>query len=357
MSDISAPAPSAAPTPSSEASSSEPLNQHSSEATSSEEKITKEPPVIDRSSGKSEDSKESKSDDDKKEKNSEGSKKEGSDELTKEEKKEIAKRKYKLKVNDKEIEREFTDEEIARRLQMQEAADEKFQRAAKMAKQAEQLIEVLKTDPLRVLTHPDIGVDMKQLAEEYLTEDVRRSMMSEEERELEELRKFKAEIERKRQEEEETQTKTAEQQRLEQLRAETARKYSDGIAQALSDSGLPRDPFVVKHVASTMAAALKKGYEMDAATAVDIVKEKFQNDINSLASTMDVESLLKFMGPDLAKKIRKYDIDRLKKQQADSSPSAIAEKTDPFKKPEPKREQSKMRWDEFIEQRKKEFGV
>lgn len=347
-------APTSAPAEGSAPASTESVNtEPKSTESSSESPVKNDPPTSTTDKGAPESAK--KEDEEKKE-SSEKKDKEGEPtEAEKEKKREEARRRYKMKVNGQEVEREYTDEEIQRRLQLQEAADEKFQKASKMVKQAEQFLAALKNDPIKVLSHPELGIDIKQLAEEYLTEDVRKSMMSEEERELEELRQYKQQQEELRQQQEEQRTKTEEEKRLEHARQEQAKRYSEGIAGALQESGLPRDPFIVKQVAATMASAIKKGYEIDPITAVDIVKEKFQNDIMSLSSTMDVESFLNFIGPDLARKIRRHDIAQLKKKQSENTPAAVAEKTDPLKKPEGRPEADKVRWSDFMEKKRKEF--
>lgn len=69
------------------------------------------------------------------------------------------KKKYEFKSNNKMRSVEFDindDEEVKKYLSKAFAADEKFEEAAMTRKQAEQLIDMLRTDPLSILRHPDL---------------------------------------------------------------------------------------------------------------------------------------------------------------------------------------------------------
>ena len=78
------------------------------------------------------------------------------------------KKKYQLKVNNKvrDIELDLgNDEEVQKYLQKAMGADERFQEAAQVRKQMDQLIHELKTNPMAILKHKALGLDIKKMAE------------------------------------------------------------------------------------------------------------------------------------------------------------------------------------------------
>jgi hypothetical protein len=55
-----------------------------------------------------------------------------------------------------------------------------------------------------------------------------------------------------------------------------------------------------------------KGVNLRAKDVVDLVKQDYINEQKSLYSNLDGDTLLQLLGPDIANKIRKYDIGRVK---------------------------------------------
>jgi hypothetical protein len=246
-------------------------------------------------------------------------------EAKKEEKKEAERRKYKLNVNGRESEREFTDEEIQRRLQTWEAIDEKSKKASEIESQMKNFVQALKSDPLAVLEKLGLGDKLDELSEKRLTTKVKNELMSPEERELAELREFRRQSEeRQKAQEEEGRTK-AEQAQFEEHRSRATKYYDEKITEVLNQSDLPRTPFTIKRIAEVLYSALSKGYELDINTAVDMVRDGYMSDIQSMFGDVPPEKMLKILGPELAKKIRQHDIAQLKARKSAIVPSTPAE--------------------------------
>jgi hypothetical protein len=257
-------------------------------------------------------------------------------------------RKLKGKVNGREV--EWTEAEAIRRAQLADAADEKFREASEMRKQAEQFFELLRTNPKQVLMHPELAkaINMRELAEEYLSTELQREMMDPKDRELEDLRKWKTEQEEARKAAEQEQMTKAQQEELRQHQQRAAREIDRQLTEVLQKADLPKDPEVVKRVAELMYQAGQKGYELDPQTAVDIVRERSQSYLQSLTSRMEGEALVKFLGEDLVKKLRKHDLARIKAQLEGSQPAAIAEQVQPQPAREVKQDQG-LRPDQWKE--------
>jgi hypothetical protein len=233
-----------------------------------------------------------------------------------------AARKLKLKVNGREMELE--EPEVIRRAQLASAADEKFREASEMRKQAEQFFNALLDDPKSVLMHPEIRdrINFRALAEEYLGAELQKEMMSPEQRELEELRAFKKKQDETAESAKREQLTKAQQEEMTRLQQRAAQEYDKKITEVLAQSSLPKTPYTVKRVAELLHGALTKGYDLDVQTAVDMVREGYMTDVQSLVGGLDGDHLVNALGPDILKRLRKYDLERIKAQLDKSAPAA-----------------------------------
>lgn len=193
-----------------------------------------------------------------------------------------------------------------------------------MRKEVESFVQQLKEKPLHILKQ--LGIDVRGASEEYLEEEVQLELMSPDERELFELRKWRQEQEQSREEAEMTAQEQAQQQQEQQARSQAQQFYDQKITEVLSQSNLPKTPYTVKRVATLLKTALTKGYELPIETAVEMVRGDFSNDVTAMAGALDGESLIKVLGPDIIKRLRKYDLDSIKARRAPKTPADIADK-------------------------------
>jgi hypothetical protein len=61
--------------------------------------------------------------------------------------------------------------------------------------------------------------------------------------------------------------------------------------------------------------AIDKGYELQAKDVTDLVHRDYVNDTKALYSGLDADTLIKILGDDVAGKIRKHDLAKLKNPQ------------------------------------------
>lgn len=235
-----------------------------------------------------------------------------SDEQSKEKAKTVpvtppAKRKVRVKVDGKES--EVDEDEIVRDYQKFRAADKKFQEAAKLRKDAEALIDLLKNDPVKALEHPSIGKNFKELAENYLIEQLKREQMTPEQRELMEARQKLEQFEKAQQE----QQKQFEEQKMAELANHYEQEYQKSIIDALQNSGLPKTNVTVRRMAYYMHRALEQGYEVSAKDVVSLVKKDYHREIQELLGAADGDILEGLLG-DVSKKLRKMDVHKAKTQ-------------------------------------------
>jgi hypothetical protein len=237
------------------------------------------------------------------------------------------KKAWKLAVNGKETELdisgiEFKDPALESKLKMLVqkglGADEKFERSSKVEKMMEQFVYLLKNDPVKALTHPMFGHDMRKLSEEYLVKQLELEQMDPRDRKVKEYE------ERMKQIEEERQLKEAEESRLknEKLREHYSKEYSNDILSTLKNSGLPQSPMTVKRMAHYMHQGLQQGVELKAADVIDIVRQDYMNDIKSLMGGLDEDNLLNLLGEDISTKVNNA---RMKKLKGVGNPVPVSE--------------------------------
>jgi hypothetical protein len=218
-------------------------------------------------------------------------------------------KKYSLKVNNKirDIELDLSnDAEIQKYLQKALAADEKFQEAANIKKGFAALIEQIKTNPLAILTHPDIGVDVKALATQVLAKEMEELEKSPEQKRIEEL-------ERKLREKEEYEKRLEEEKRqaeLARLEEEAIAELDMQITQALEKSELPKSPYVVKRIADTMYNAMRLGYtDVTVEQILPYVEEQITSELQALFDAAPDQTAKKL----IEKFVGKKNLDRVRK--------------------------------------------
>jgi hypothetical protein len=239
--------------------------------------------------------------------------------LTKKEKIEVKKKlkSLKLKVDGKEYNEDLPfeiDDDAAvidymtKQLQMSKMGQKRAKEKADLEHQVDQLINELRKNPRKVLSDPALGIDLKKFAASIIEEEIERSQKSPEQLEKEalqeELRALKEERER------ENQTnREKELTRLEQIEQE---RYDTSITKALSNSTLPKSPYVVKKMADYMILGLKNGVELTPEDVLPIVQEEIQNDIQQMFGVMPSDVVEAMIGKDHFKKIRQKNIEKAK---------------------------------------------
>lgn len=230
------------------------------------------------------------------------------EEMTKKELKE-----YKLKLNGKEKVVKFdpyNDEEVVRYLQKAEAADAKFREAAELRKSAEQFIEILRKDPRRVLSDPNIGIDVKEFAKQIINEEIEDMQKTPEQKEKEKLQREIEELKEKQKlEAEERQTKE-----FMRLQEEAEHKLDNDITQALEMGGLPKTARTVKTMAEMMMLALQNDIDLSPQDLVPLVKKQTLSEFKEMLSSSNDDVLEEFL---------KDHLPRLRKRQASKAKEAI----------------------------------
>lgn len=252
------------------------------------------------------------------------------------------KKKYQLKVNNKmkDIEIDWSnDDDVKKYLQKAEASDEKFQEAASLRKQVEQLVSELKKNPLAILRHPELGIDVKALAHQVMSEEIEDMKLSPQEKRIKELEDaLKGKEDREKQLEEEK--KTSEQARLEQQAAED---LDEQVTNALGKSNLPKSPYVLRRISDTMLAAMDMGFnDVKVDDIMPFVQEQINGEIQRLFDEAPEDTFEKVMEGIVGKKhLDKYRKTKISKSKAKPTSAAQIKDTGASAKTEKKAEEQK----------------
>ena len=217
-----------------------------------------------------------------------------------------AARKYKVKVDGADM--EVDEAELIRGYSHQKAANKILQEGKAARKQAEQFIAMMKDKGSLFDAIQKMGHDPRALAEEYLANLLQEELMDPRERELKQARaKLQAydELERKQKEE-------LQRQHHEQMKKKYADEYSQQFVKALQSTGLPPTKPMVAEMAKYISRSAKLGVEITADEAAKLVLEDVKAAQMRLIGDSDGETLLKLLGDDVANKIRKVDVARIK---------------------------------------------
>jgi hypothetical protein len=237
-------------------------------------------------------------------------------------------RKFKLKVNGKE--EEADEDEVVKWAQLGRSSTSKFQEAAQLRKEAEDIVSRFRKDPKQALK--DLGPEARKAAEEFLWEQIQEEQLSPEQKQQRETeRKLKAYEEKEKAHEEEK--KQAETEKLHQ---QYIQEYDQKIVKSLDVSGLPKTSGTVKKMANYMMQALNAGVDLDPSEAVEMVRQDYLADIKELLGNIDENRLLSILGDDVATKLRKADLARVKGSKPQSSPAQPQQASAP-KSEEPRR--------------------
>jgi len=232
---------------------------------------------------------------------------------------EKAAKKFKLKVDG--ITEEVDEETLIKMAQLSKASQERFNKAAEMKKEAAQFFKMLKDNPIEVLQHPNIGVDVKKFAEEYLIKEMEKAELSPEARRAYEAEQKVAQYEK---EKEET-AKQAEEAKQVELQEQWSAKYEEDIKDALEKTSIPKTIQSVKRMVMYMLDAIEHKVDLTPMQAAQQVRNDYMGDTKTMYSQLDGETLLQILGEDVATKIRKTDLARLEtKIKAKSQPDGEA---------------------------------
>lgn len=223
---------------------------------------------------------------------------------------ELAKR-ISMKINGQEQEFDLSNDDHIEKLkemaQKGEGADQKFQEAAKLRKQMEAFVSLMKDNPIEALKR--LGHDPDSLAERHMEERIKEMQKSPEQVEREKLQKELDDL-RKEREQIELEKQEAERRAAQES---YSRKLDTDISEALQNSALPRSPLVVKRIAEYLAAGLQKNPNISVKDVMPVVEKQIQQDVRDMFGKMSEDMIEQIIGKDFSNKLRKKNIAKMRK--------------------------------------------
>ena len=199
----------------------------------------------------------------------------------------------------------LTVEELKAAYQTRRASDENFRKSSAIEKQAEALLDRLKNDPISILENPELGINFRELAEDYLYNKIQYEQMDEDEKSNHDARE---ELEGLRQEK-----KKREDAEFQSQVDENTKAYNSEIISALEQSGIPKTPGSVRRIAQYMYNGHKANRAITAETAASLVKGDLIKEHKELYGGLKSEQLGDYFDPETLKRMRQYEIAKLKR--------------------------------------------
>lgn len=210
----------------------------------------------------------------------------------------------KLKINGKEV--EMSEGEIIERAQRSESAAQRFQEASDMTRKAEAILKQADEDPAGFFSKR--GKNIREWAENYLMEELKREQMNPEQKKA-------LENEQKLKQYEKEKKDDADKKQSDEIAAkfkEHNENYNKLFVEALGKAGLPKTAYTVKRMAELQLVNIKKKFDLNADQLAKLVREDYMAEQKALYGPMEGEQLLEILGPDVVKKLSKAQIAKLK---------------------------------------------
>ncbi len=234
---------------------------------------------------------------------------------------------YKVKVEGKEYNMSLDD--LQRYASKGIGLEKKLQAASRKGDQADKFFQLLKENPMAILTNPNIGLDFKKLAQEFLLAEIEKEKLSPEQRELLETKELlkAAEMDKK------TAQEKIEKSRMDALVQHHSEQIEKDITTTLETSGLPKTRSTVKRIAYYMEQGLTRGVPLQAKDVVDLVRADYQREILELFSTADGDTMSKMLGDPIIKKLMDAQLKKINGGQT-PPPKPPIEPTTPGRAPD-----------------------
>ena len=236
-----------------------------------------------------------------------------------------------------------TRKEIVEAYQLRQLSDKRRSEADKVLNEYKQLQELSKRDPIKFMKA--MGHDFVGIATQYLARKAEDAMKDPKVLEAEQT---KAELEQYKKwvaEQKTNQANLEKKAQVDQIRGQLHQEIIEAVKDASATYGLPIDEDLIVAVAQNMMVQDKAKKPLNAKEALPAAYAKTQKWLQGMASKMEGEAIVKWLGEDVAKKIRKYDLTQLKAKRTTVQPTGNSISRKPESKEAPKR--AYKTWSEF----------
>lgn len=233
-----------------------------------------------------------------------------------------AKKQYKLKIDNHEENFEFdpsNDEEVKKHLQLSKVAQKRMQEKAEMQKGVQELLDTLRTNPLKVIMDPRLNIseaERHKLAESLMNEQIQEMAKTPEQKATE---KAQRELERL-QKELKSERDSREQAETMRLQEQAAVQYDTEISGAIEASGMPKNARTVRYFAEALKFCVQNDLDLSAKDLIPYVKKQALSEFREVMTGLSDDDFENWLGKDGVSRIRKRN---LAKAKAITNPSDI----------------------------------
>ena len=236
-----------------------------------------------------------------------------------------------IKVGDESV----SEEDLIKNYSKRSAADAKFREAAEATKSVQAFMKKLQSDPMSVLSDSRINIDRRALAEQWLGADLENELKTDEQREHEDtqarLQEYETREETKKREEQEAQ----ESEEYQKIVSSKKEEIQGILLAAMESSPLSQHPetsaATLREMAVFLRAAKESGTDVSPEEIANHVETRKYKEFYALTNHLQGDELVSFLGEDTVKKIRAFDLDRLRAKSGSSQ-----KRSDSFEKKEEK---------------------
>jgi hypothetical protein len=225
--------------------------------------------------------------------------------------------------------REDQAEWFKEQLQLAKVAQRRMQESAEARKSNESMqtefrdfLLALKENPREILSDPNIGIDLKNMAEQIIAQEMEEAAKPEEVKAQEALERKIKELEDAKKKAEDEAAEAINKTKLTELKNEEdriANQMQHEIVEAMKSNDLPDDPEVLSLVAKNMKVALKYGVQLSVKEIVPLVKKELYDQAKKQLAALTDNELADFIGSDRLNTIRKSMIKNLRKSVPSTS--------------------------------------
>lgn len=213
---------------------------------------------------------------------------------------------------------------------LSQAGYEKLNEGKQLIKQVKEFFNEAKSNPQKMWEIADnLGIDKYELAKQLLQEKIDDHEMTDEQRELKQLKKKQEEWQKK----EEEEKKRIEQEQLTQARQKEVQRYDQELTQAMTKHGFKKSSGATKsHVLLSaigeLIVAQKSGYNLSCDDAVYRAKEKWQSYVQDFYSDIEDDQILNIVPKNIIERLRKADLNKLNLGIPTSNSNDIGQQVD-----------------------------
>ena len=232
-------------------------------------------------------------------------------------------------------------EALKRERKKWQEADKRFREVAKEKESIAQFRKRLAEDPESVLTEmPELGAKKYEIAQKWLIEHLDQEAGRPPDPSDDEIRKLKRALQ-ERQEAEQQERQTKEQQEFQAAVEDRKNVLGATLAKAIELTPFAKVPELqaeaIREMASYMRMLRQAGYDASPEEIADHVKNQRLKAFQLLVSHLDGDGILEVLGQDLAKKVQRAHLAKIRTQRQ-APPPKIDESWEPASAAAPKRE-------------------